>query len=323
MNRRMVYTGALPQDLDLNQNMQFGMIGLGYLAEVVMGQSTWAYGFTPAATIPASLTVNFGRGSLGMMTVVDQTNPGSSNIADTTDPLMKVGINLGATPIAFTPPGTSGQSQVFLIQGQMQEADTGSAVLPYYNAANPAQPFSGPNNSGAADNTIRAQTVALQVVAGTPATTGSQVAPSVTAGWVPLYLVTLANGQTTITDADVSVHPSAPFLPAVLPDVVNPSDFKRVNSSFDVGSYSFPDGTVLQFFTELVPVGSPVTTTFNFPTAFPHTCMTCIGITGGNTPGGAAGLWATQPISASQFTVTTNYPGQSGNMGIVIWALGY
>ena len=60
--------------------------------------------------------------------------------------------------------------------------------------------------------------VALQYLAGTPATTGTQAIPAVTPGWVPLYVITLANGATAIAAGNIAVHPSAPFLPFTLPE---------------------------------------------------------------------------------------------------------
>jgi microcystin-dependent protein len=73
----------------------------------------------------------------------------------------------------------------------------------------------------------RTATVAVQVVYGNVATTGSEVPPNPTAGWVPLYLVDLAFGQTQITAAQIltagplaggnvpSNYPRAPFLQAL------------------------------------------------------------------------------------------------------------
>ncbi len=85
-------------------------------------------------------------------------------------------------------------------------------MLPYYNANNPAQPYTGPSNSGAAQNTQRLQRVQLQLKAGTPANTGTQTTPAVDSGWVGLYVVTVAYGQTTVTSGNISTYPAAPFV---------------------------------------------------------------------------------------------------------------
>jgi hypothetical protein len=212
MNRRIIYTGPIVTSLDAAQAQQFSMVGLGFLIEATMGAAAGCFGLAATATSPASMSINIGRGGLWQTTVVDETAPGTDAIQDATDPLVKMGINLGATAIAFVAPPTSGQSQDFLIQGQMLEQDGTPLVLNYYNSGNPSQPLAGPANSGSAQNTIRAQVVSLEVVAGAPASTGSQTVPSVTTGWVPLYVVTLANGATTVTTGNVAIHPNAPFV---------------------------------------------------------------------------------------------------------------
>jgi hypothetical protein len=221
LDRRLIYAGSIPQDLDINQSEQFAMISDGFLAEAIMGQSAWCYGLACAPTSPASMSLTVGRGNMGQMTVVDETNPGTSAIADTTDALMKIGINLTSTTLTFVAPATSGQSQAFLIEGQVQETDTGAEVLPYYNSANPTQPFAGPNNSGSSNNALRTQRVVLQVVSGSPAATGSQTTPAVTSGWVPLYVITISNGTTTLTAGNIAVAAAAPFFTA-LPDIPLP-----------------------------------------------------------------------------------------------------
>ena len=145
-------------------------------------------------TIPGSLAVTVGPGSIIQLSIVDTLAYGSL-LADTSDPLVKLGINLTATSFTLTAPATSGQSINYLIQAALLESDTNPVVLPYYNAANPAQPYSGPNNSGVAQNTCRVQRVQLQLKAGAPANAGSQTTPPVDSGWVGLYVVTVSTGK--------------------------------------------------------------------------------------------------------------------------------
>ena len=145
--------------------------------------------------------------------------------ADTTDPLVKLGVNLTATSFALAAPATSGQAVNYLIQAALLESDTNPAPLPYYNAANPAQPYSGPNNSGVAQNTCRIQRVQLQLKAGAAANTGSQATPPVDNGWVGLYVIAVSYGQTAIGAANISLLAAAPFLgwklPALRPGVAS------------------------------------------------------------------------------------------------------
>jgi hypothetical protein len=132
---------------------------------------------------------------------------------------MKQGILLDPATLGITPPVTTGYSQVYLVEVQYADSDTGSTVLPYYNASNPAAPFSGPGNAGTAQNTIRKGIVAVQIKAGTAAPTGTQVAPTADAGWTGLFAVTVANGQSTITSGNIATLASAPFLPVKLPQI--------------------------------------------------------------------------------------------------------
>jgi hypothetical protein len=136
----------------------------------------------------------------------------SAVAADTSHSIVKQGIMLDAATLGITPPGTVGYSQVYLIEVQYADSDTGSTVLPYYNASNPAAPYSGPGNAGTAQNTVRKGIVAVQVKAGIAATTGTQLTPTADAGWIGLFAVTVANGASTVTSGNIAQLSSAPFL---------------------------------------------------------------------------------------------------------------
>jgi len=216
MDRNLVYPGSIPLDTDLLAINRNAMIGLGFLAQAALGSNTVVDGLACTPTAPPSLTVNVGPGSIAQLNVVDVSAFGSLP-ADSTDPLVKMGINLQSTPFTLVAPAVSGQSTNYLIEAAFIESDTAPTVLPYYNAANPAQPFSGPNNAGTAQNTQRIQRVQLQLKAGTPANTGSQTTPPVDSGWVGLYVVTVNFGQTAITAGSIAVLPTAPFVNWMLP----------------------------------------------------------------------------------------------------------
>jgi hypothetical protein len=220
MDRMIVYPGSIPLDTDLLNTNRNVMLALGFLAQATLGTSTVVDGLALTPTQPASMTVNVGPGSILALSTVDASAFGSLP-ADTSDPLVKMGINLVTTPLAITAPATPGQSQNYLIQAAFAESDTGATVLPYYNAANPAQPFAGPNNAGTTQYTRRAQYVTVALKPGVPAASGSQATPSVDAGYVGLYVVTVTNGQTQITAANLlnTVIPSAPFITQKLPSV--------------------------------------------------------------------------------------------------------
>lgn len=187
------------------------MIALGMLAQEIFGTPTIASGFACTPTTPAGLNVVVAGGRLYSLQEVDPLQY-STLPADTTDLVVKQGILLAASTLSCPAPATSGQSVNYLIEAAFEEIDTNAVVLPYYNAINPAQPFSGPNNNGNANYTTRQDTVQLQVKAGTPATTGTQTTPAPDTGFVGLGVVTVAYGQTAITSGNITAYAGAPLL---------------------------------------------------------------------------------------------------------------
>jgi hypothetical protein len=220
MDRVLVYPGSIPLDTDILNTNRSSMVALGYLAQVILGSDTVVDGLACSPTTPASMTVTVGPGSITQLSVVDTLAYGSLS-ADATDSLVKQGINLAATSFTLVVPAISGQAINYLIQAALLESDINPLVLPYYNAANPAQPYSGSANSGVAQNTSRVQRVQLQLKAGAAANSGSQSTPPIDNGYVGLYVITVAYGQTTIGTANITQLPTAPFvfwkLPALRP----------------------------------------------------------------------------------------------------------
>jgi hypothetical protein len=212
MDRTIVYPGAIPQDTDILQPQRNIMEAIGFALQATLGVQTVVDGLTCTQAPSPNMTVVVGPGSIIQNSVVDQNAYGSLP-ADTTDALVKMGINITSTTLGpFTAPSTAGQSQNFLIQAALSETDTGAVVLPYYNASNPSAPYSGPNNNATAQNTARTATVNLQIVAGSPATTGSQNTPAPSTGYVGLWVITIANGQSSITNSSIALYAGAPFI---------------------------------------------------------------------------------------------------------------
>lgn len=219
MDRTITYPGAIPLDTDILAPQRYAMIQTGMILRAMLGTTTIADGLACAATAPASMSVSVGSGALVANLVVDSSAYGSL-ASDTTNALVKMGVNLAATTIGpFTPPATAGQSQNFLIQAALSETDTSATVLPYYNASNPSAPYSGPANAGTAQNTRRVQTVTLSLKAGAAATTGSQTTPTPDSGYVGLWVITVPNGATTLTASNIAEYELAPFLRTKLPSV--------------------------------------------------------------------------------------------------------
>ena len=217
-DRQIVYTGAIPQDIDILLTNKNVMIGLGMALQAILGTGTVVDGLACTPTGPASLQVLVGQGSIYAQENVDSTAYGSLS-SDTAHQIVKQGINLGTKTLTLAVPGTTGQSINYLIEAAYQDADTGSTVLPYYNSSNPAVAYNGPANSGVSQNTIRQGQCVIQAKAGVAATTGSQVTPAADAGFTPLWVVTVAHTDTAINSGAISQYPGAPFIPYKLPNL--------------------------------------------------------------------------------------------------------
>lgn len=211
MERQIVYVGAIPQDTDILLTNKNAMIGSGWIAQSVMGTGTLFYGLGCTPTGPATLTVNVAPGCVFSQQNIDNSAYGSLT-SDTSHQIVKVGINKGTLNFSCPAPVTSGQSVVYLIQAAFVESDAGATVLPYYNAANPATPWAGPNNTGVSQNTIRQDICSITIKTGVAATTGTQVTPAPDVGFTALWAITVANGQSTVTSGNIAVVSGAPFI---------------------------------------------------------------------------------------------------------------
>ncbi|WP_114910883.1 glycine-rich domain-containing protein [Acidibrevibacterium fodinaquatile] len=239
MDRNIVYPGAIPLDTDILTINRNTLIALGYLVQATLGSNTVVDGLACAPTSPASMSVTVGPGSITTLTTIDPLAYGALP-ADNTDPLVKMGINTTPTSFTLTAPTSSGESIAYLIEASFLESDTDPVILPYYNAANPAQPYSGPSNSGAAQNTARIERVQLQVKSGAPAPTGTQTTPPVDSGWFGLYVITVAYGATSITAANIETLATAPFIPFKLPALT--PGVSRMTAFGQSGTWTVPSG---------------------------------------------------------------------------------
>jgi len=215
MDRVMVYPGAIPLETDVLQGQKNCMIGLAKLAEIVLGTGqSFIAGFACTPTQPASMQVNVGPGQIYAMTNLDATAY-SSLAADTTHNILKQGIMLDLVALNCPAPVTVGYSINYLIEVSYQDSDSGSTVLPYYNSSNPSVAYSGPNNSGTAQNTKRQGICSMLAKAGVAAPTGTQTTPSPDTGYVGAWVVTVAYGAATIVAGNISQYTYAPLLNSV------------------------------------------------------------------------------------------------------------
>lgn len=219
MDRRTVYPGALPRVEDLMGFERDALYGLGYIAQAALGSSPVVDGLVAAQTAPASMNVSIGPGAIYSAQPVDAASFGT--LPADANTIVKQGILPTAQTLTLTAPTTSGYSQTYLVQASYSDVDGGATVLPYYNSANPAQPLSGPNNSGQAQYTTRRGLLTISLKGGTSAPTGSQVPPAADSGAVALYTITISNSATTITSAMIQRVSGAPFVDLKLPQVRN------------------------------------------------------------------------------------------------------
>jgi hypothetical protein len=227
MDRQIVYPGQILPETSLLQMTKDSMIGAAKLASALLGTSTMATGFAVTPTGPASLQVLCAPGEIYSLTAIDAL-AFSTLPADTTHSILKQGIMLDGVTLSCAAPGTTGQSINYLVQVTYQDSDSTPVLLPYYNSANPSMPYSGMGNNGQTQNTARKGIAVVAVKAGASAATGTQVTPSPDAGYIGLYVVTVAFGQTTITSGNITTATNAPLINSTLHGLtpvfsVNPS----------------------------------------------------------------------------------------------------
>lgn len=200
-------------ETSLLQMAKDAMIGSAKLAAAMLGTSTIANGFAVTPTGPASLQIVVAPGEIYAMANIDSL-AFSTLPADTTHSILKQGIMLDGVTLSCPAPTTTGQSINYLVQVTYQDQDSTPVLLPYYNSANPALPYSGMGNNGMTQNTSRKGVAIVQVKAGASAATGSQVTPAPDSGYVGLFVATVAYGQTTITSGNITQYAGAPLLPS-------------------------------------------------------------------------------------------------------------
>ena len=209
MDRPIIYPGQVPLETDLLRTNRFAMIALAMLSQDLVGTSTQVSGFTCVPTAPATMAVQVTPGRIYSLQNLDSTAY-SSLAADTTHQVVKQGILLDAATLACPAPTTVGFSVNYLIEAAYQDTDTVPVTLPYYNSSNPAQAYSGPANSGAAQATLRTGAVTLVAKVGVAAATGTQVTPAPDAGYVGLFVVTVAYGAASILAGAISTYSGNP-----------------------------------------------------------------------------------------------------------------
>ncbi|MBI1214137.1 MAG: hypothetical protein GC190_21960 [Alphaproteobacteria bacterium] len=217
MDRIFTYPGQIPLETDVLNTNRYAMEALGRFIDAILGTTTLVNGLVVAPNAPAALNVVCGNGEVYALENLDSTAY-SSLAADTTadHQIIKQGILRDPVTLATAAPATPGNSINYLIQVAFQETDGGSTVLPYYNSADPSVAFSGPAGAGTPNYTVRQAKANVTVKAGTSAPTGTQTTPAPDAGFVGLAVVTVANGQSTVTAGDIALYSPTSYISETL-----------------------------------------------------------------------------------------------------------
>lgn len=251
--RRITYADQLANSLFAMQDAKQRMLDAGFLAQAILGITTQLAGFacTPSGT--PDLTVHVAGGTIFKNQNVDDTDFGSppSQIpADTVNQIVKYATQLGNTPFTITPPGTVGFSRNDLIQINFQEADGDSENIPFWNGTD----VNGRPNPPVfhTENVLRIDSVVISILTGTAATTGTQVTPTPTAGFVGAWVITTAEGQTTITSGNIAAYSGAPFLLDKLKDKIT---FAQGDTRYALQANGLPVAAMLDFGGTSAPTG--------------------------------------------------------------------
>lgn len=201
MDRMIVWPGAIPLETDILNAQRNTMVGLGFLIQDLLGTSTVVAGL--ACTPGTGLNISIAPGRIYSVEDLDAAAY-STLPADTTHQIMKQGILLNAATLAVPAPTTSGDSINYLIEAAYEDSDTGDVISDYFDASNPTQPYTGPNNTGQAQPTVRQGLISLIAKAGAQAATGSQTTPAPDSGYVGIAVVTVAFGASSISSGNIT-----------------------------------------------------------------------------------------------------------------------
>ena len=214
MDRQIVYAGSIPLDTDLLHIQRHVLTSIGALAHAVLGDAAVVDGMACApAAQPYSVTV--GPGSCIALAPIDGAPFGSLG----TDPasVMQTGLHVANSVVTLGQPPDVDHVVCWLVQAAVEGLDSGPVALPYWNAANPAVPFSGPGNSGAAQNTQRLLRVVLSAKPNAPQLWPIGTPPEPDPGWIGLYAVTTVFAKPGIEARDIVPYWGAPRIRFPLP----------------------------------------------------------------------------------------------------------
>ena len=233
MDRQIVYAGSIPLDTDLLNVQRNVQMALAALTRAVLGVGPVVDGLECIPnTIPYAVTIL--PGSISVL-VENDFSPFGALPADPSQ-IVRTGLQPFASGVQLSPPADPDHVICWLIQAQCTEFDSAPVALPYWNASNPSVPFTGPGNSGTAQQTVRALRVTLSAKPNAPQPwpIGTPLEPD--AGWVGLYAATTIFNKPTLDAADIVPFHATPrlryTLPAMPPGLTQQSVFTTSSNWF-------------------------------------------------------------------------------------------
>ena len=207
---------------DLNKERDYTAIALGKIVSALLGQGTVVSDLAATAVASTTVpTVQLFDGQLYELATLDPTAFGSLPVGSfpSTANVMKQGLLLASrgdvNTFELTPPGTSGESIIYLLEAQYSDLDTDIQTITFYNVSDPTNPTT------ATQPRIREGTINFVLKAGIAS--NSPAAPSADVGYVPLYNIEVSYGQTVLSQSNITVASGAPFLSQKLFGLMNGS----------------------------------------------------------------------------------------------------
>jgi hypothetical protein len=195
LDRQIIYPGQIPLDTDQLLQSRNTFVGIGHVNDMLYGPGTTSVGGF-SCTPGLGLSVVVAPGSVLGSGSIDDTAYGS--LPAVTSQITRQYIMRDPTTLAV--PGAGATYYIYALAAR---ADTGAAVLPFYNASNPAQALAGPGNSGQAQPSVRQDVATVGIGASVPT------------GGIALWTVTVPAGATSITQAMIARVASSPFMPTI------------------------------------------------------------------------------------------------------------
>lgn len=207
MNRQIFWPSEGVVNTDFEKMQKDIMLSQGHFMQALLGSSSAFFsGLEATPVIPAALQVSVSSGSCFQLEQTDPTAHGS--VAPDPTLLMKQAISLLPQIFTVVPPTQTGYEVKYLIQSIFEQKDSPPESR---NFRNPGTPTGLPPIVQQV-STQRLCLLTLSTKMGVPALAGAAVIPDPDAGHIGLWEITVANGQTTLTNANIKRHAPTVFL---------------------------------------------------------------------------------------------------------------